>query len=88
MDAGRIFVRVEGNALPVVQVAVALGHLGAEVEGVAGEEEVVLGLDGEGVAHEGGGVDGQGTGHLARDAGDMLAVVVGFGFDWVHPGGG
>ena len=40
---------------------------------MAGEEKVVLGGDGEGVAHEGSGVDGQGTGHLARDAGRALA---------------
>jgi hypothetical protein len=35
---------------------------------VAGEEEVVLGGDGEGVAHERGRVDGQGGGHVAGDA--------------------
>jgi hypothetical protein len=35
---------------------------------VAGEEEVVLGRDGKGIAHEGCRVDDQGTGHLAGDA--------------------
>ena len=51
-----------------VEVAVTLGELGAGVNEVAGEQEVVAGGDGEGVAHEGEGVDGKGTGHLARDA--------------------
>jgi hypothetical protein len=32
---------------------------------VACEEEVVLGSDSEGVAHEGGSVDNEGTGHRA-----------------------
>jgi hypothetical protein len=35
---------------------------------VAGKEEVVLGRDGEGVAHECCGVNDQGAGHLAGDA--------------------
>lgn len=56
-----------GNALPVVQVPVGLGSLGSEVCQVACEKEVVLGRDGEGVAHEGGGVDDEGAGHRAGD---------------------
>jgi hypothetical protein len=35
---------------------------------VACEEEVVLGSDSEGVAHEGGSVDNEGTSHRAGDA--------------------
>jgi hypothetical protein len=60
--------RVWCNILPVVQITVSLGTLSGEVDGVAGEEKVVLRRDGEGVAHEGCGVDDQGAGHLAGDA--------------------
>lgn len=57
-------------ATPVVpvEVAVTLGELGAGVDKVAAKEKVVTGGDGKGVTHEGEGVDGEGTGHLARDA--------------------
>lgn len=63
-DLGLVF------AAPVVpvHVAVALGHLCAGVNKMAGKQEVVLGGDGERVAHEGEGVDGQSARHLARDA--------------------
>lgn len=44
--------------VPVPQVSVPLHELAAEVDGVAPEEQVVCGRDGEGVAHEGGGVEG------------------------------
>lgn len=65
-------------ATPVVpvEVAVTLGELGAGVDEVAGEEEVVAGSDGERVAHEGEGVDGEGTGHLARDAVQEVLVSI------------
>lgn len=56
-----------GNILPVVQITVCLGSLSAKVGQVAGEKEVVLGGDSEGVAHEGSGVDNQGTGHGSGD---------------------
>lgn len=55
------------DVLPVVQVAVSLSQLGGEVDGVAGEQEVVLGGDGKGVAHESSRVDNESTGHLAGD---------------------
>ena len=55
------------NVLPVVQVAVSLSKLGGEVDGVAGEQEVVLGGDGESVAHESCRVNDESTGHLAGD---------------------
>lgn len=58
----------EDNILPVVKVAVSLSTLGGEVNGVTSEEEVVLGGDGEGIAHEGTRVDNKGAGHLAGDA--------------------
>lgn len=51
----------------VVDVAVPLDQLGGEVDGVAAEQEVVCRADGEGVAHEGAGVEGQGAGHAAGD---------------------
>jgi len=53
--------------VPVGEVAVSLGSLGAEVGQVAGEEQVVRGSDGEGVAHECSSVDGQSGGHRAGD---------------------
>lgn len=40
------------HSLPVVEVSVCLGGLCAEVDEMATEEEVVLGGDGHGVAHE------------------------------------
>lgn len=54
--------------MPILYVAVPLCDLRCEVDGVAGEEEVVLGCDGEGVSHEDGGVAGQGQSHFAGDA--------------------
>lgn len=61
-----------------VDVAVPLRQLRDLVDQVAAEEEVVLRLDGERVAHERGRVDGQGKRHLARDAArgeDKLVLV-------------
>ena len=63
------------NILPVVEITESLGSLGAEVGQVACEEEVVLGGDSEGVAHEGGSVDNEGTGHGAGDAVKMKISV-------------
>lgn len=57
-----------GNALPVRQIPVSLGSLGAEVGQVAGKEKVVLGCDGEGVAHESTSVNEKGSSHGTRDA--------------------
>lgn len=54
--------------LPVVDVAVALGRLCAEVDQVATEEEVVFGRNGHSVAHEGGAVADKGGGHGTGDA--------------------
>lgn len=51
-----------------VDVTVPLRQLRELVDQVAAEEEVVLWLDGERVAHERGRIDGQGECHLARDA--------------------
>lgn len=42
---------------------------------MACEEEVVLGGDSEGVAHEGGSVDNEGTGHGTGDAVKMEVSV-------------
>lgn len=56
-----------GNVLPVVEVAVCLCALSAEVGQVASEEEIVRRSDGEGVAHEGSSVNDQGTGHGTGD---------------------
>lgn len=56
------------NSLPVVEVTVTLDGLGAKVGHVTSEEEVVLGSDGERVAHEGGSVDEQAAGHGTGDA--------------------
>jgi hypothetical protein len=55
------------NLLPVVEVAVCLCALSAEVGQMASEEEIVRRSDGEGVAHEGGSVNDQGTGHGTGD---------------------
>ena len=46
------------NVLPVLGIPVSLDELGVEVDKVAGEQEVVFGCDGHGVAHEGSGVEG------------------------------
>lgn len=53
----------EIDILPVIQVPISLYGLRSEIDRMAGEEEVVLGRDGEGVAHECCGVDGEGAGH-------------------------
>lgn len=53
--------------LPVLDVAVTLGSLCAEVDQVASEEEVVPGLNGHGVAHEGGAVTDKSCGHGTGD---------------------
>lgn len=52
----------------MVDEAVSLGHLRAEVDEMAAEEEVVGGCDGEGVAHEDTAVAAEGEGHAAGDA--------------------
>ena len=57
----------------VLQVPVSLRELRALVDEVAQEEEVVLRLDGECVAHEGCRVDYQGACHLAGDSGKKEA---------------
>lgn len=54
--------------LVVLQIAIALCQLRALVDEVACEEEVIGGADGEGVAHEGRGVDNESGCHFARDA--------------------
>lgn len=50
-------------------------ELGAFIDEVAAEEEVVRWGDGEGVAHEGCRVDTQGGGHLSRDAARLSVCV-------------
>lgn len=57
----------------VVDVSVALHELRGKVDGVAAKEEVICGGDGEGVAHEGTGVEGEGGGHGTGDAVHPLA---------------
>lgn len=54
--------------IPVVVPSVALRRLGAEVDEVAGEEEVVLGGYGEGVPHEDCGVAEEGDCEFSGDA--------------------
>lgn len=55
------------SPLMVLHPPVSLGKLCALVDEVAEEEEVVLRLDGECVAHEGCGIDGKGASHLTRN---------------------
>ena len=55
------------SLLPVIIPAVSLRQLGVEVDEVAGEEEVVLGRHGQGVAHEGARVDCEGGRECAGD---------------------
>jgi hypothetical protein len=57
----------DGNVLPVIQIPISLRKLRTEIYSMAREEQVILWLDGEGVAHECGGVDGQGAGHASGD---------------------
>ncbi len=69
---------IQGSLLsssPIVpaEVSVSLRQLCALVDEVAAEEEVVCWGDGEGVAHEGCGVNDEGGGHLARDTELVLA---------------
>lgn len=59
----------------VVDVPVSLDELRGEVDGVAAEEEVVCGRDGQGVAHESARVEGEGARHAAGDAGVVLVLV-------------
>ena len=44
---------------------------------MAGEKEIILGRDGEGVTHECAGIDGQGHGHASGDAVDREISVFG-----------
>lgn len=53
--------------LPVLNVAVTLGSLCAEVDQVASEEKVVPGLNGHGVAHESRAVTDKSGGHGTGD---------------------
>lgn len=43
--------------LPIVDVPISLRQLRSEIDEMASEQEVVLGADGEGVAHECSGVE-------------------------------
>jgi hypothetical protein len=56
------------DLLPVIHVAVTLDDLGAEVDGMAAEEEVVLGRHRQSVAREDGGVHDKCSSHTAGDA--------------------
>jgi hypothetical protein len=55
------------DSLVVIHKPVSLDDLRGHVDGVAAEEEVVLGRDGQGVAGEGRAVDGESTRHGTRD---------------------
>lgn len=55
------------DILPVLQKAISLRQLRAFVDKVAAEEKVVLGRDGQRIAHEGRAVDDQGRRHPSRD---------------------
>lgn len=54
-----------------IQISVSLCELGALVDEVAHEEEVVLGRHGEGVPHERRRVDAKRKGHVARNAASL-----------------
>lgn len=64
------------DILPVIQVSVSLYGLRSKVDRMAGEQKVVLGPDGKGVAHECCGVDDKGAGHGAGNAVRSLSVFV------------
>lgn len=53
--------------LPMVDVSVTLHDLRRKVDGVAAEEEVILGLDGKSVAHEDGRVANESSSHTTGD---------------------
>lgn len=55
----------------VVKVSVHLGELRTLIDEVAAEQEPVHGAHGEGVAHEGSGVNAKSTGHLSGDPIDI-----------------
>ena len=56
------------DSLPIPQIPPPLRQLRALVDEMAREQQVVLGRDGEGVAHERRAVDDEGAGHLAGDS--------------------
>lgn len=56
------------HILPILQISVSLSKLGGEVDRMATKEKVVLGCNGEGVAHENSRVDDQSAGHVSGDA--------------------
>jgi hypothetical protein len=62
----------------VLDVAVTLGSLCAEVDHVASEEEVVSGLNSHGVAHESSAVTDKSCGHGTGDA--VVEAFVSFTF--------
>lgn len=63
------------HLLPVLHEARALDQLRALVDEVAGKEQVVLGHNGHGVAHEDARVEDERDGHLAADDLGVLAHV-------------
>jgi hypothetical protein len=63
-----------GNSLPVLHEPIPLRKLRIEIDKVAREQQIVLRRHGHRIAHERGGVDGQGTRHRA---GDDLRVFLG-----------
>ena len=69
-DVERVYV------LPVLNVAVTLGSLCAEVDQVASEEEVVPRLNGHGVTHECAAVTDESCGHGAGDT--VVGILVSF----------
>lgn len=70
LSADRVYV------LPVLNVAVTLGSLCAEVDQVASEEEVVPRLNGHGVTHECAAVTDESCGHGAGDT--VVGILVSF----------
>lgn len=70
------------DSLPVRIPPISLCELRVEIDEMACEEQVVARLYGHGVAHEGCGVDGEGTSHAAGYAGFYMSA-------WdLGPGGG
>jgi hypothetical protein len=65
-----------GYVLPVLNVAVTLGSLCAEVDQVASEEEIVSRLNGHGVTHECAAVTDESCGHGAGDT--VVGILVSF----------
>ena len=55
----------QANSLPILHVPISLRQLRSEIDEMAAEQQVVLRLNSQGVAHKGAGVEDQGARHAA-----------------------